>query len=218
MKKLNITAIVLSTALLLTSCGGASDEEIIEETGPSNALEALMNIEETAKELEDKIEEHQNTLEERKANGDTLAMHYEELMKLLPDAISGYTKGEPTGGTINAPGASYSTAEVKFTNDAGKDIKVTLVDYTAAYALYQGATAMWAMGMSVDTPTEKANGIKFNDNISGWEVYQKKSKNATLTLGIGSRFLLNIEAQEQDDTEFVKEIAKDMEIVDMSKM
>jgi hypothetical protein len=168
----------------------------------SKNVEKNMNIAETK-------------LKERRERGDTLAMHYEKLIQHLPTEISGYNRKEPTGSSVNMAGMSYSNAEVRYENENGNFIKITLIDYNQAYGVYQSATAMWALGMSIDSPEEKSNGIKINEEVAGWETFKKKSKNAALTLGIGYRFWLNIEANNQENTDFVKEVAKK---VDMDKL
>lgn len=214
--------VILSTAIFafgLASCGGkkAGDEKVGEEETPksNNPFEALANM---GKEMEQGNDAAQAKIKERRAKGDTLAMHYEALIKYLPTSINGYTAEEPDGSSINMPGSSYSTANVNFKNEKGDHIKVTLMDYNAAYGLYSSITAMWALGMSVDSPEEKAEGVKFEGDIGGWESYKKKSHDATLTLGIGYRFWLEIEGNNQESTEFIKSVAKSMELSKLSNL
>ncbi len=207
-----ISSLVLSLSII--SCGSKKDDyEEIE--APKNAFEALSAISKAGKNMEKNMKDTQGKLEERRAKGDTLAMHYEELMKFLPDEISGYKRNEPNGGTVNMMGMSYSSAEARYENSNGNYLKITLVDYNQAYGIYQTATAMWAMGMSIDTPDEKANGVKINDDIAGWESFKKKTKDAQLVLGIGHRFWLSIEGDQQEDTKFLRKVAKE---VNMDKL
>ena len=214
MKKLSYFTFACAVILGLVSCGGGK-EKIGEEEIPeaSNPFEAIANM---GKAMEKGANALQEKIKERQAKGDTLAMPYEELMKYLPGSIDGYTKGKTDGATVNMMGASYSNANVTFENDKNERIKIQLVDYNAAYSMYSTLTAMWAMGMSIDTPDEKANGVKLEGDIGGWEVYKKKSKDVNLTLGIGYRFWLNIEADNQDNTDFVKSIAKSMDLDKLS--
>lgn len=153
-------------------------------------------------------------MKDRRAKGDTLAMPYAQLQKYLPQSVSGYTAGKPDGASVNMGQASYSTATIKFTN--GNDwVKVAIVDYNQAYGMYASLTSVWAMGMSVDSPQEKADGIKLDNNVGGWEDYKKNNKEAIITLGVGSRFLVSVDASNQTDTEFAKSIAKS---IDLSKL
>ena len=216
MKKTLSTIVLAAITLSLISCGGGKkdEEEVAEVKGLGGALGALAKM---GKEMEKSATESKGKQAERRAKGDTLAMPYADLQKFLP-VIDGYKMDEPGGGSVNMTGMSYSNAEAKYTNDKGNWIKVSIVDYNQAYSMYAAATAMWAMGMSIDTPTEKANGFKLDDKMGGWEVFQKKSKEATVTLGVGERFWVNVEANEQSGTDFVKGIAKSIDIAKLSAM
>jgi ABC-type glycerol-3-phosphate transport system substrate-binding protein len=213
MKKFLVIISASIFAFGLVSCGGkkAGDEKTEEESvnTSTNPLDALTNM---AKDAENGNDAAQAKLKERRAKGDTLAMPYAELIKYLPTSVNGYKAGEPDGSSINMPGASYSTANITFTKDNGDNIKVTLMDYNAAYGMYSSMTGMWALGMSVDSPDEKAEGVKFDGNIGGWEDYHKKSHDASITLGVGYRFWVSVEGTNQDGIDFVKSVAKTMDL------
>ncbi len=219
MKKIFIIISASIFAFGLASCGGkkAGDEKVDEEgvSKSNNPIEALANM---GKDMEEGNNAAQAKIKERRAKGDTLAMHYEELMKYLPTSVNGYKAETPDGSSINMPGSSYSTANVTFRNDKGDDIKITLMDYNAAYEMYSSITGLWALGMSIDSPDEKANGVKFEGDIGGWEDYHKKSHDASLTLGIGYRFWLQVEGSNQESTEFIKSVAKTMDLAKLSNL
>ena len=195
----------------IVACGGAKKEENADEKSSANAFEALSDM---GKEME-KVS---NKMKERRAKGDTLAMPYADLQKFLPSSINDYKTSEPSGASINMTGMSYSSAEVKYKNDKDGWIKISIIDYNQAYGLYSAASAMWAMGISVDTPEEKANGIKLDDQIGGWEVFKKKHNKANITLGVGERFWVNVEANEQTNTELVKSIAKSIDLAKLASL
>lgn len=153
-------------------------------------------------------------MKERRAKGDTLAMNYKELQKYLPQ-IDGYTMGEPDGGMINMPGMSYSNGEAEYTDADGHTVRVQIIDYNQAYGLYSAAAMVWTTGMSMENDDEKAGGVKINDNVAGWESFRKKEGRATVTLGVGYRFWVNVEADNQKDTEWVKSVAK---MIDLDKL
>ncbi len=211
-KKL-IASALLSVAL--ASCGGSTDKSAEEEVKPAtNALDALVQAGEA---MEKAATEGDEKMKARRAKGDTVAMPYAELQKFLPK-IDGYNlEGDPNGATMNMGAASYSSADATYKKGDSR-VKVTIVDYNQAYAMYSAATAMWAMGMSVDTPTEKAGGIKLSDEVAGWEVFQKQNKKANVTLGVGSRFWVNIEADDQESTDFVKSVAKSLDLSKLSSL
>ncbi|MFQ5334468.1 MAG: hypothetical protein ACE5DN_00170 [Flavobacteriales bacterium] len=199
-----ITGICIS--LLLASCGG-SDEDSDQIDIKKNPLGALMKM---GKEMEKQANETADIMAERRKNGDTLAMPYQELQHFLPESIEGFTRGEPNGATMNMSGMSYSSAECNYTGADGAYVRVSLVDYNAAFNLYTAATSIWAAGLSIDTPEEKTNGFKVNDEISGWETLKKKSKDVSVVVGAGKRFLITVEANNQEGTDFAKDIAVDI--------
>jgi len=211
MKKILILVFPFAIAIGFSSCmGGKPKDEPIPTTNP---LEALSNMEKNVVSGNDAA---QAKMKARKAKGDTLAMPYADLEKYLPASVDGYKIDEqPTGTSMNMTGMSYSSAEENFKNDKGDHVKITLIDYNAAYGMYSGVTAMWASGLSIDSPDEKAGGVKFDGDVAGWEDYHKKTKEADVTLGIGYRFYLTIEADNQDNTDFAKSVAKS---IDMSKL
>src|SRR5690606_37344268 len=98
------------------------------------------------------------------------------------------------------------------------EIKITLLDYNAALSMYSMATAMWSTGFKIDNSKEKSQSVKLTDEITGWETILKKSKDASLILGINDRFLLTIEAENQENTDLLKEIAKQMDLSKLSSL
>ncbi len=198
MQKLTYLLLIL-VIITFYSCGDKAEEK--KEIDPKkNPLGAMMNM---AKEMEENAKKQ----EERMAKGDSLkAIPYEELYKYLPESIDGYKKGEPTGATMTMQGLSYSSAEVAYKNDNGDRVKISIIDYSAAFSLYTMSTAMWGMGMSVDTPEEKGKSITVGD-MKGWESFKKKSKKASVVLGAGDRFLVAVDADKQENTDFVKSVA-----------
>ncbi|MCD4697634.1 MAG: hypothetical protein K8S16_15515 [Bacteroidales bacterium] len=143
-------------------------------------------------------------------------MDYKDLQNYLPSSVNGYEAGEPSGSTMNMQGMSFSSAEIEFTNQDGDNVRVTLLDYTSAIMMYQAATAMWTAGMSFEDDESIAKSVKWDDKIVGWEEFRKKDKEANLALGLGNRFFLSIEADNQTGMDFVIDIAKSMALNDLS--
>lgn len=212
MKK--IAFLLFFPLLMVYSCGGDKSEEELENIDvEKNPLGALMKM---SKNMQESAEKMQKNAESKK---DAKALHYEELIKYLPETIVGYQiNGEPKGASMDMQEMSYSSAEIEFKNEKGDRINITLLDYNAVYNMYTMATAMWASGFKIDTSEEIAQSIKMGDNINGWESFKKKSKDASVILGLGDRFLLTIEGNNQTDTKQLKEIAKSMKINDLSTL
>ena len=146
------------------------------------------------------------------------SMPYSELEEYLPTDISGYIAGDPEGQTVTMEGFAFSSSMVEFTNSDDHYIRIALIDYVAATSMFQAATAIWASGMSYENDEISAKSIEWSDSIAGWEEFNKVDNEATLVLGIGDRFLLTIEADDQSGVSFIKSIAKDMDIEDLSDL
>lgn len=212
MKKI---AFLITIPLFLFSCGGEEPKEKEMENidVEKNPLGALMKM---GKNMADNAEKMEKKMKENK---DAKAIHYEELLKYLPESIDGYQiNGEPKGTSMDMQGMSYSSAEIEFKDKEGNRIDIALLDYNAAYSMYSMATAMWASGFKVDTSEEFAQSISFGDNINGWESYKKKSNRASVALGIGDRFLLTIEGNNQNGTDKLKGVAKSMDLESLAAL
>lgn len=207
-------ALLTISSLFIISCGNEPKEEEIENIDvEKNPLGALMkmgkNMAESAEKMENKMKENKNAK----------AIHYEDLLKYLPESIDGYkVNGEPKGASMDMQGMSYSSAEIEFKNENGDRINITLLDYNAAYNMYTMATAMWASGFKIDTSEEFAQSISFGEGISGWESYKKNSNRANIALGIGDRFLLTIDGNNQEGTDQLKEIAQSMDLTALTSL
>ncbi len=212
MKNKVLVSVCVAT-FLFAGCGASEKVEQLE-----NAMKVVQNADEIADQTTANNDLAQKRMEERRQRGDTLAMPYKKLQEYLPSAPSGYTAEAPAGESMNMPGASYSQARIRFTK-GNDEITVTLMDYNQAYAIYQGAVAVWGLGMEFDNDTETAKGYKLPYELSGgWERFEKMSKYATLSLGIGSRFFVEIKASNQTNTDFVKSVAQSMKLEELSKM
>jgi len=212
LSKLSFSAIV---AFAFMSCGTGDKKSDSTTVNNADAVAAATTVDNAVKNGMDNANEK---MKERRAKGDTLAMPYTDLQKYLPQSLDGYTAETPNGASVNMMKMSYSSAEIRFKKDNGDWVKVTIIDYNQAYNLYSSATAMWAMGMSVDSPDEKASGIKLDNSTGGWQVYKKKTKNATVTLGVGYRFWVQVDANNQDDANKVLSIAKSIDLAKLASL
>lgn len=130
---------------------------------------------------------------------DSGLVHYEKLIKLINVEIPGYERiGEPNGATAEVGGNSYSTATAEFRNGEGNRVTISLYDYKLANQMYINAAMVWAMGIKVDNPEEKAQSVEISDHIRGWESYKKKTKESYLILGVNDRYIFMVEAENQN--------------------
>lgn len=208
------TKIMLSIAcaVVLSSCGGKVDE----------AKQAMDNLESIAK-SGDQMQATQDAAtkrrEERRAKGDTLAIPYAELQKLLPADLSGYTAKDPEGSNTDMPGYSMGQASRSYEKPDGSYVKITLTDWNASEAGWAGASAMFSMKIRVDNSNETSGTIQTDDPlVNGMEHYGKQDKQASVTYAIGARFLLMVEANNQTGTDMVKQVAQRLDLKKLASM
>jgi soluble cytochrome b562 len=183
------------------------------------AKEAVQNIEsleKSAAQAQNNQELIAKKREERIARGDTMALGREALIAFLP-AIEGYDTVNTEFAAFNMPGTAYSqiVRHYKAHNDEAATLELTLADYSGAYGMMDGLTALWSF--SVENDQEKAKGFDPGFPLSGgWEVYNKVNKQATVFYALGGRFLLTLKAEKQTDTELAKKIASSMKLKDLA--
>lgn len=211
-------AMCIAVAVCMSGCGGCDKVNEIKQ-----AAENVQELGKAAEHAQEATDLAQQRHEERRKRGDTLAMPYQELQKYLPESVSGYTAQEPSGSTMNMTGMSYSTAKreyVQSSEASGETSRVTveIFDYNSAADLYTGLTTVWGMNFSMEDETKKTGsyspGVK---DVVGWEEYQKKDKNANVTLAVGGRFILSVKVDgNQSSTDFSKSIAKSMKLEELA--
>ena len=142
-------------------------------------------------------------------------IHYKDLEKFLPIAIEEYNKEDPEGTTLNMAGFSVSSATAEYTSANGDYIRVSILDYNAAPSVYKTETAMWGKGITIDSDDEYAKSFSLNNELNGWESFEKINNKANVVVGIGNRLLITIEANNQFDAEKSKDILAFMNLKSM---
>ncbi|MFA6571406.1 MAG: hypothetical protein WCT77_09230 [Bacteroidota bacterium] len=213
MKK-SILSVALISVFLIAGCGEKAKEM-------QQAMDMMQKAPEIAKNMEQGTKDAEKRRQERVKKGDTLAIPYTELQKYLPETISGYTAGETEGQTTNITGFSITEVKRNYTkpNTGGNEsyIRIEMYDYNQAGQLYEGLTAVWALGISVES-TEKSEKT-FTPGFSpavGFQSYNKKSKEASVTIGIAWRFYLTINANNQSSCDYIIGIANSMRLKDLA--
>lgn len=147
--------------------------------------------------------------------GQEEVMDFKELQEYLPTSIPGYSPGEPGGSSMSTDGLTFSSADIEFLGPENQFLRITLLDYSGAAKMFEAATAMWTSGLSFEDDQSKVSTFEINDQIKGWEEFRKASREAQIALGIGNRFFLTIEGNEQSGTTVVKEIANSMKLMEL---
>lgn len=166
---------------------------------------------------EGQFEKNEIKLEEKVKSGDTVAMPYTVLKSYLPSSISGYEEEEVTGTEVNDFGMSWSDTKKKYVKGR-QTVFITLSDYNGAYGLYAGASMVLNLP-NVNNEEETSESFTLKDGeIKGRQSFKKKTKEAVIILAIGERFLLNIEAQDQNSSEHIRTIAESLDLDELKKM
>lgn len=204
----------VAISISLISCGEKFDEL-------KNAAEVIKNAPDAIEEMGEQVNLAEKRREERVAKGDTLALHFSELQKYLPESLPGLNAQEPNGQSTNITGFSMSTVEREYTADdeSGRRVRISLVDYNESYEMFTGV-AYWA---SLNLSTETSDGFSrtiqtSNKGISGFEEYSKSSQSAKIYYALGYRFLLMVEENGAKDFDFVKDVIKKIDMEKLAKM
>jgi len=208
-----ITGLSLSVVVLVAGCGKLDEAK--------QAAENMKELGKAAENMQEKVDANAARREERRKRGDTLAMHYQEMQKYLPESVAGYTAKDPVGQTSNMGGMSFSQAERTYSKtgaDGTEDyVTVTLLDYNATADLYTGMTALWGANFSMEDQNGYSKsfdaGVK---DVAGWEHYDKQGKNSEVTLALGGRFILTIKANSQANNDMAKSLAKTLKLSDLA--
>lgn len=214
--KIFVLLFAIVFAIFISGCGKKAEEV-------KDAIELAQKAPEMANKMQANMEAGKAKLADRKKRGDTLALNYKKLQEYLPSSISGYEAEEPSGESVNAGGFSYSYAERKYkkagTNGDDNYVTIKLVDYNQFYEGYNALTAVWAQGITVenDQTIEKTFSTNISD-VAGYERFGKKDKNAQVTYGVGFRFFLEVQANNQSGTDFVKKVAESMKLSELANM
>ena len=215
-KSILITLILIAVGIV--SCGKQAED--MKQT--MDAFNNVKKLGEASQEINNYQQVAEKRMAERRAKGDTNAIHFKTLQSYLPQSISGYTMETPEGQTTRMGEFSLSQASVKFVKKSptGEDfIRIEIADYNENWGIYQGLTAWAIAGVSVENSDgwEKSYqpGIEY---VYGYEKYHNKDKKADLIISVGFRFLISMEANNQSGTEQLKSILNSMKLKEMANL
>jgi hypothetical protein len=203
--------IVLAITLTFYGCGDEAKE--VKDT-----VDAIQKAGEAAKNMEDEMTAAEERLQQRRESGDTTSMHFTKLQEFLPASIDGYEAGEPKGETVQMGNFSMSQVNREYNAD-GKRIRLELMDYNEGYGMFRGMTAWAKTGYSREDSDgyERTFDTGF-DHVAGYEKYNNKRKRGEVLYSIAWRFLLRIDGDGVDGTEYLQKIAGKVDIEKLSEM
>jgi type II secretory pathway pseudopilin PulG len=127
---------------------------------------------------------------------------FRDLIALFPD-IDGWEKGKPTGERLTAPFA-YSTAEVTYSRETSR---MTLK--MADSGFNQLFFAPFAMAMQMGYEKETTEGYEKSTQIRGqpgFEKWNSDRKDGEITMVVGKRFLVTVDADRIDDIQVLHDV------------
>lgn len=204
--------LLIAVSVAVASCGQKVDET-------AEAMNNLKSLAASADEVQVSQDQLEQRRQERKSKGDTLALTGDQLKSLLPNSIDGYQGSDPETSSMEIPGMSFSQVSRSYSNAKGESVKITLTDYNASEMGWAAASALFALKWKVDNSTETSGTFQTaNPLVNGHATFSKQSKSATVTYGLGGRFLLIIEAQNQSNSDWAKSTAQSLDLNKLAGM
>jgi len=211
-------ASVSAVALVLSACG-PSPEQVAREQAIKQLEQAAKDMEAAGKKMESATAKGGQDVgaamgEAMKALG-TMAgaagtaagaggfdpVDFRKLKELLPQELAGFDKGDSSGEKNNAFGISVSEAKQSFRSaDGNKSVRFEITDPGSL----AGPFALANMWMNVDIDKETSDGYEKTSTVSGRKLHEKwskGSKHGEVSLVVGNRFMVQIDARgvEMDD-------------------
>lgn len=176
MRTKKLTILILITAIigmvLFSGCTGKdADQENDEEAGPGTS-----------------------TSDSTPAGGTVQAVNFKKLVEFLPEAQSGWTAEEPTGGSYTIEEGSWSLASRTYNKGEDESATVTIMD-SAFYNV--GMFQAWKGFVQMET----TDGYFKKATVKGYpafETYSKSSKEYGTYVNIKDRFMVYVIVDNDD--------------------
>lgn len=202
--------VLIAAGALVVGCG----EKLQEAKEAANALEQLA---EAGKKMEQSASESEQLLKERREKGDTVAMPVDQLKTFLPTDIEGYRPKEEPSVQQSAFGEyTFSVAEQEWVSTSSADtnnpatIKVSLTDWGGSEGAWAMQSLAFAFNVKTENAQERSGTVDLGlEHTSAQEKFEKESKNSSLMAVTRYRYFINLEAHNQtdDQTPVLKAIA-----------
>ncbi|MPR33207.1 hypothetical protein [Salmonirosea aquatica] len=186
--------------LALWGCGGKEEEQEKEE--PKNAMEAIQQMADKAKEMQEK--------------GPVDPVDFRSLKELLPSEAAGLDRTEATGEKNGAMGFSISQAQGKYEKDDSR-IEVDIVDTGGVGGMAMMGMAAWAMA---EVDKETASGYEKTTRINGMKAYEKydnDGKDGEINVIVADRFVVNVKGRNVTMDQ-IKDTLDDLDLDKLAKL
>jgi hypothetical protein len=138
---------------------------------------------------------------------------FNALLPLLPPAPAGFKAEEPRGETTAAMGFKISEAEQRYSKE-DQSLHVKILDGAYNSFIYAGVTM--AAQFSHESTEGYEKGVTINGN-PGVEKWSKSSKRGELTIVVGKRFLVTIDASPVDSA-YVRSIFGTIDVAKLAAL
>jgi hypothetical protein len=210
MKKLGLGLLIG----FITACGGSGDRaENLRDS--ARYMQRYMRWQERIKKTE---QESKQKRQARFKKGDTLAIQPQKLKDYLPTKILGFqTEGHLIDNPSNFSGKAFSSVEQGYIK-GNQHLRITITDHNGKTAPdYADMLAIWRETIFQDSRREYSAGVLIQKNIKSWAYFHKRKRRAELTLLVSDRITVSIMADNQANTELLREIAEQMDLQILSK-
>lgn len=187
-------------AVSLWSCGGSEEKQ--QEKEPGNAMEAIQQMADKAKEMQEK--------------GPVDPVDFRKLKEMLPSSAGGMERTEATGEKNGAMGFSLSQVEGKYEKDEA-NMEVNIVDTGGVGGMAMMGMAAWAMA---EVDKETATGYEKTTTIDGHKAYEKydnEGKDGELNVLVGNRFIVTVKGRNVSMDQ-MKDTLDDIDLSKLAKM
>jgi len=142
---------------------------------------------------------------------------FRKLKEVLPQDLAGFEKGDSSGEKNNAFGISVSEAKQSFrTADGSKSVRFEITDPGSL----AGPFALANMWMNLDIDKETSDGYEKTTTVGGrkmMEKWNKGSKHGEVTMVVGNRFMVEVDANGVDMND-VKALLTKIDIAKLESM
>lgn len=151
-------------------------------------------------------------------------VHFKKLQEFLPKMeVQKFTRSKPSGSTQTVMGFTTSLAEVRYEENIPetdyetpqRSVSIKITDAT----LYQAALISYSF--LTDYESESESGYEKSYTVNGkyrgiLRVSTGDYKEATLTFAVAQRFLIEVDADNTDDVNFVLSFVNDIKLEDLA--
>lgn len=195
---IEILLIIIAIALFV-SCGGKKEQPEQKEKAKSVLTEKTKDISESLNAAAEAIEAMKEEAEHSPEN--VQPINFKELIKLMPEPLSGWKIKDKPKGMTQTFGAkwSYSEAKQKYIKDKSS-IELSIKDGAYIPMLY--TMFAFSSAYSEETSEKYKKGFAKGDN-KGFEEFNYNNKSGSINLLIAKRFIIEVNGEQIENNDIL---------------